>query len=322
MRAMVLTAGLGTRLRPLTLERAKPAIPLVGKPIIVRLIEKLAKEGVTEFRMNLHHLPASITAIFDGPAYFKKYKVSFSWEPTILGTAGGLKANETFFYDQTFLMVNGDIVFDFDLSKALEFHQSQRALATMILRPQDRPYEFYPVFIDDQGHLLHFKQSQPSDKEIRQAYVFTGIHILEPEIFNYIPAGVFCEINDHVYPTVINQGGRVFGFAVEGYWNDVGNPFRYLSAHRHLLNTNDSARNFRDEVDVIIEKGARVEYGVWAETGCVFKFGSCAADCIFWENVILEKDVSLRGCIVGSNVIVKESQENRIITRTGSYPIE
>ncbi len=322
MRAMLLTAGLGTRLRPLTFERAKPSIPLVGKPIIVRLIDKLSSLGVSEFRMNLHYLPQSIKSIFAEQANGLVHKVSFSFEPFILGTAGGLKANQEFFQDETFLMVNGDIVFDFDLSDAFEFHRSQNALATLVLLPQNQPYKFYPVFADSEGRLVHFKEPLPHDVSNRQAYIFSGIHILEPEIFEYIPPGIFCEINDTVYPNLIKKGKRVLGFAVRGYWNDVGNAVRYLEAHRHILSTMQHSLNLKTRSDITLEAGASLGLDVWAEKGCIFKSGSRAQDCIFWENVTLEEGVNLKSCIIGSGVIVKKSYEMCVITREGSFPIE
>lgn len=322
MRAMILTAGFGTRLKPLTLERAKPAIPLLGKPIVVRLVEKLLLAGVSEFRMNLHHLPHTIETIFVDPVYANKYRVSFSLEPNILGTAGGVKANEKFFRDDTFVMANGDIVLDFDLRGALQFHKSQEALATLILLPQQRPYQFYPVTIDNQGHITHFKEHPPPLFDNQQAYVFTGIHILEPEIFEYIPPGVFCEINDTVYPDIIRKGKRVLGFVARGYWNDVGNATRYLAAQRHFLSICQPPRNLRREVEVLIEDGALVGAGVWAEKGCVFRAGSRSEDCILWENVTIEKGVTLEGCIVGGGTIVQSPQSHCIITRKGSFPIE
>ncbi len=322
MRAMILAAGLGTRLRPLTLERAKPAAPLVGQPIIIRLMEKLSRAGVSEFRVNLHHLPGSIQSIFADPVHAPKYQVSFSFEPSILGTAGGLKANEKFFRDDTFLLANGDIVFDFNFVDALAFHRSRGALATMILQPQKRPYQFYPVFLDDEQRLTHFKQKPPPDVETRQAYVFTGVHILEPEIFAHIPAGVFCEINDSIYPDLIQKGRRILGFVTRGYWNDIGNPVRYLEAHKHLLSTLERRKNVRDEVYIEEDHLSWVRSGVWAEKGCVFKRGAHAQDCIFWENVTVENDVFLSRCIVGADVIVKKCYENCVITRNGSRPIE
>ncbi len=219
-------------------------------------------------------------------------------------------------------MANGDIVCDFDFATALAFHRSHGALATMILRPQERPYEFYPVFLDEEGRLTHFKEKPPRDADSRQAYVFTGIHILEPEILDHIPAGVFCEINDSVYPDLIREGRPIMGFVARGYWNDIGSPERYLAAHRHILSTLDPPRNLEEEVDVAIHHGARIGSGVWAEKGCVFRTGSHAQDCIFWENVTVENGIVLKRCIVGADVTVKKSYENCVITRRGSRPIE
>ena len=157
MKAMILAAGLGTRLRPLTLERAKPAIPLLGKPLVIRLIEKLAQHGATDFRLNLHHLPRTIEDLFRiGP--WDSLPVSFSYEARILGTAGGLKANEAFFDQGTFLMVNGDIVMEFPLEEAVAFHQQREALATLVLYPQQAPYRHSPIRIDEEGRSPQFQR--------------------------------------------------------------------------------------------------------------------------------------------------------------------
>ena len=156
MKAMILTAGLGTRLRPLTLERAKPAIPLLERPLVVHLITKLMKDDVADFRLNLHHLPHTIERIFQSTAS-GDLPVSFSYESQILGTAGGLKANESYFDGDTFLMVNGDIVIDFPLKEALAFHKENKPLATLILYPQSAPYSYFPMQIDEDGLLRNFK---------------------------------------------------------------------------------------------------------------------------------------------------------------------
>ncbi len=173
MKAMILAAGLGTRLRPLTLERAKPAIPVIGKPLVVRLIEQLMKNGADSFRLNLHHLPDTVETVFrSAPA--GDLPVSFSYEPEILGTAGGVKANESFFDQGTFLLVNGDIIMDFSLGEALEFHRRRKALATLILYPQSHPYVYFPVRIDENGVLNHFKGIQDTSTPHQAAYVFAG----------------------------------------------------------------------------------------------------------------------------------------------------
>lgn len=320
MKAMILAAGLGTRLRPLTLERAKPAVPLIGKPIVVRLIEKLLENGVTAFRLNLHHLPDTVEAIFrSAPA--SHLPVSFSYEPEILGTAGGLKANESFFDQGTFLLVNGDIVVDFPLRDALDFHRRKKALATLILYPQSAPYVYFPVRMDEQGHLTHFKGIRDVSLPDQTAYVFTGIHILESEIFRFIPPGKFWEINDQVYPEAIKSGERIFGFPVEGYWSDLGDQGRYLSTQKDVFHRmgNEGGTFFsphaRRSASSLV--GPHVSVGA----GSVLESDTLVKNSILWENVRIKSGSRIANCIIGSSVTIEGEHSNKVITRNGEAPI-
>ncbi len=322
MKAMILAAGLGTRLRPLTLERAKPAIPLLGKPLLVRLIENLTDQGLNDFRVNLHHLPETLESIFGCPSH-AALPVSFSHEDRILGTAGGLKANERFFEDRTFLMANGDIVMDFPLAAALEFHRQTVALATLLLYPQTAPYPYVPVRIDVEGHLHHFKNGPAATGMLRpETYVFTGVHILEPEIFDFIPPHGFSEINDEVYPSALRQGKRVLGFPVHGYWNDIGDPARYLAAQRDLF-----LRSCKDPFvciaqDATVDSGAAIGPYFSAQAGCMVEANASARDAILWEAACLKSGASLTNCIAGSAVTIRDQCVNRIITRNGEVSLE
>jgi NDP-sugar pyrophosphorylase family protein len=331
MKAMILTAGLGTRLRPLTLERAKPSIPLMGKPLVIRLLEKLSIQGITEFRLNLHHLPASIEALFHTEPE-SRLPVSFSYEPRILGTAGGLKASESFFQDGTFLMVNGDIVMEFPLEKALAFHRERNALATLLLHRQPEPPRYFPIRIDHDGRFLNFKGISEEGVARPETYVFTGVHILEPDVFRFIPKAGFYEINDQVYPQAIRQGEGVFGFPVEGYWNDVGDPCRYLEAQKDLLLL-DTPERFREAQSNSQEKrsyvastakiGESVRFGPFASAGpgCVIEAGSIVENSILWENVRVKSGASIVNCIAGSGVTLQGDTCNQIVTRYGKAPI-
>lgn len=328
MKAMILTAGLGTRLRPLTLERAKPSIPLLGKPLVVRLLEKLSNQGVTDFRLNLHHLPASIVNLFEtDPA--NNLNVSFSREPVILGTGGGLKSNESFFGDETFLMVNGDIVMEFPLEDALAFHKERKALATLILFPQAVPAKYFPVRVDNDGRLLNFKGISELGSPRVETYVFTGVHILEPGVFKYIPRGRPSEINDQVYPRAIKNGERVLGFPVDGYWNDVGDPTRYLEAQRDLLSmefpeiTPDTGNAYLSyvSVDAQVSESAKLGPFVSAGKGSIIEPRSAVENSILWENVRVKSGASVVNCIAGSGVTIEGQVRDRIITRFGQSPI-
>jgi NDP-sugar pyrophosphorylase family protein len=323
MKAMILAAGLGTRLRPLTLEIAKPAVPLLGKPLVVRLIEKLLNEGVTEFRLNLHHLPHSVEAVFQTSPW-DGLPVSFWFEPEILGTAGGLKANELFFDDGTFVMANADIVMDFALREALEFHREHDALATMILYPQEFPFRYFPVRIDRDNRLRNFKGMCPGGDLRPETYVFTGVHILEPRIFEHIPQGRFCEINDEVYTAALARGEVIFGYPVTGYWNDLGDPSRFLAAQKDLLIRESSQRGANGSI-AGAEAGATHQES--AGGAGVPAGHETAPECCLHENAMvlkgptrISKDVHIdksatigpfvsagRGCIIEAGASVQNS---------------
>lgn len=321
MKAMILAAGLGTRLLPLTLERAKPAMPLLGKPIVARLVERLVDEGVDGLRINLHHLPDTVKHIFHRPPW-DGLPVSFSHEETILGTAGGVKANESFFDEGTFLMVNGKIVMDFPLQDAITFHRERSALATLILFPQPSPHRWFPVRIDKAGNLHNFKGSPPRKHLRPETYVFTGVHILEPEIFRFIPAGEFYEINDRVYPRVLEQGGTVLGFPVEGYWHEPSDAAKYLEVQRDLL------VRFRTDPPVHIARTANVSptarIGPFVSIGedCVLEDRTYVENSILWEGVRLAPGASVRNSVLGSGVTIEGTCINRIVTLNGEASID
>ena len=321
MKAMILAAGLGTRLRPLTLERAKPAIPLMGKPILVRLIERLVEQGADEFRINLHHLPHTIEQIFER-APFDDFPISFSYEQHILGTAGGLKANESFFGQETFLMVNGDIVLEFPLGDAIAFHKEREALATLVLLPQTAPYTYAPVRIDHDGLLHEFKGAGKSGTPRPEAYLFTGVHILEPEIFDYIRPGEFYEINDQVYPDALRRGKKICGFPVQGYWSDLGDPVRYLEAQRAMLVKSGIAACAYISPRARVAPRATVGPFVSAEAGCILEDNSEASNALLWENVRLLRGSSVRNCIIAADVTVQGEKVNMIVTRGGETALD
>jgi len=321
MKVMILAAGLGTRLRPLTLERAKPAVPLLGKPLIVRLIQTLMNQGAQGFRINLHHLPHTIERLFEASPW-SSLPVSFSHEPRILGTAGGLKANEEFFDQGTFLMANGDIVLEAPLLDAIAFHRDRRALATLILFPQFPPYQHYPMRIDDECRLVNFKGFCSGRPPSGNTYVFTGVQILEPEIFTYIPPAKFSSITDEAYVAALKQGKPLYGYPVEGYWNDLGDPRRYLEVQRDLLTAEARHPPVALSPGAIVHASSRVGPFVSAEERCYFEPDSAAENAILWEDVVMERGSSVRNCIVGSGMTVSGQHMNKIITRYGEVAID
>ncbi|MFH0823411.1 MAG: NDP-sugar synthase [Pseudomonadota bacterium] len=321
MKAMILAAGLGTRLRPLTLERAKPAVPLLGEPLVRRLMRKLQTLGVSDFRLNLHHLPDTIETLFEDASQ-NNFQVSFSFEEEILGTAGGLKANEAFFGNETFIMANGDIVLDLPLEQALIYHRKTGALATLVLHPQDPPFRHTPVRLDEDGLVVNFKDAVLGARALPDAYVFTGVHIIEPEIFHYIPPKKFHEINAQVYPAALRDGRRVCGFPVlHGYWNDLGTPFRYIEAQRDLFVLSRDKHPQLLSTAASVDSQAVIGPFVTVDSGCRLEAGSHSENAILWEGVTVARNARLSNCIIGKNVRVTGSCSDKVVTRYGEVPI-
>src|SRR5215510_13486574 len=224
MRAMVLSAGYGTRLWPLTEDRTKPAIPILGKPLVGYVAEYLAKYGVDEIVVNLHHRPESVRkALGDGSQF--NVKLHYVEEPEILGTSGALDNAREYFLDDTFLVVNGKIITDIDLNAALKTHRDSEALATLVLLPNSKRELFSKVNTRD-GLITGFG-GMPAQAD-EAPLMFTGIQILEPEIFKYIPRGVFSHSTTDVYPQAIAQGERVVAHVASGRWRELSTLQRYL----------------------------------------------------------------------------------------------
>ena len=204
MRAIILSAGYGTRLWPLTEDRTKPAIPILGKPLVGYAAEYLAGYGFDEIVVNLHHRPESVRkALGDGSRF--GVKLHYVEEPLILGTSGALDNTREFFDRETFLVVNGKIITDIDLKAALDTHRRMNALATLVLLPNTRRERFSVVETQD-GRVTRFAGMPKPEDEGTTPLMFTGIHIMEPRIFDYVPRGVFSDSVVDVYPQAIAKG--------------------------------------------------------------------------------------------------------------------
>lgn len=321
MKAMILAAGCGTRLRPLTLERAKPAVPLIGTPLIGIILKRLASMGISECRLNLHALPETIiAAVEEFPGTLPE--VSFSLEPTILGTGGGLKQNESFFSEDIFVMVNGDIIFDFDIREVIEFHVRQGAIATLALFPQFPPYSYTPIRIDDENVIRSFPRLGENLSEEPPAYVFTGLAILASDIFGFIRKDIFSDIVTEAYEPAIASGYKVCGYPVNGYWNDIGTPARYLSTQKEMFRRSKAnPAKFISESSSIRNPELLGPY-VSIGKACVIEEDCVISDSIVWENCVLRKGSTIKHCIIGANMVVEGNFQNLVMTNNGEVTID
>jgi NDP-sugar pyrophosphorylase family protein len=229
---MVLAAGLGTRLRPLTLALPKPLVPVANRPILEYTCALLAAAGVDEAIVNVHHLPE---AMLEGLRRIDAsgLRLHASVERRILGTAGGVKKAESFLAGGTFLLLNGDFLVDIDLRRVLDFHLQMGATATMVLTPAPPAGV---IGVDPDGVIRRFIAPPAADEPpSRLACGFTGIHVLEPEALRLVPANTPWEINRQLYPELIARGRRVCGYVHRGYWREAGSPAGYLAANREIL---------------------------------------------------------------------------------------
>lgn len=228
MKAMILAAGFGTRLWPLTEDRTKPAVPFLGKPLVTWCLEYVRRFGVTDVVVNLHHQGESVrAALGDGSGF--GCRVRYSVEEEILGTGGALDRTRDVLGDDEVLVVNGKIVTDIDLAPAIAVHRARGAIATLVLLPNAKRERFTIVARDADGHVRGFDGFPDATwSHVDPPLMFTGIQILSPRIFDYIPRGRFSHTTTDVYPAAIDAGEVVLGHVGDGNWKEMSTLERYL----------------------------------------------------------------------------------------------
>jgi mannose-1-phosphate guanylyltransferase len=228
--AVVLVGGEGTRLRPLTLERPKPVLPLLGRPLLTYVLERLAEAGVTRVIFGCGYLPDPIQACFG--ARELGLELDYVVEPRPLGTAGGIRHAARGRVSETFLALNGDILADAPLSDLLAAHRARDAVATISLTPVADPSRYGLVRADAEQRVLGFLE-KPDPEEIDTDLINAGAYVLEPAVLDLIDDGRAVSIERETFPSLVGAG--LFALAQTGYWSDVGTPESYIAAHHDLL---------------------------------------------------------------------------------------
>ena len=292
MKAMILAAGFGTRLFPLTIDRTKPAIPFLGKPLVGYVAEYIAKFGFSEVIVNLHHQPQSVMNALGDSSRFG-VNITYALEsPKILGTAGALDNAREQLENDTFLIINGKIITDIDISAAIETHKKSGALATMVLMENPKREKFSEVLVEN-GQISGFGDFPAP--EIRNPLMFTGIHILEPRVFEYIPRGVYSDIVPTFYNPAIRNGEKIAAHVTNGKWFELSTIPRYLDISLAMMN------------------GANVFQG----ENCSIDLSANITDSVIWDNVAVGENVRLNRVIIADGVHLKnnENYENAAIVR-------
>lgn len=232
MKAMILSAGLGTRLRPLTNHLPKPLLPLEGRPLIEYTLRLLRKYALTEVVINLHYHGDKIRqALGDGARW--GMKIRYSDEPQILGTGGGIKKMARLLPEEPFVVINSDILVEARLDRLMEVHRRQKAAATLALREDPEVEAWGAVGIDFHHRIRQFLGKPDWKGEALAKRMFAGIHVMDPRVLSYIPDQGFSTIID-AYVEMLQKGEPLFGHACTEYWLDIGTPERYRKAQNDL----------------------------------------------------------------------------------------
>ena len=292
---MILAAGYGERLWPLTADRTKSALPVLGKPLVGYVAEYLATHGIRDVIVNLHHRPDSVRgALGDGRQF--GVKLQYVHEPVILGTSGALDNARELLGSETFVVINGKLITDIDLHAALETHRKRNALATLVLRTNPAR-ERFSVVETSNGLITRFA-GMPGQIDSREAsLMFTGIQVLEPRIFDYIPKGRFSHSTVDVYPQAIANGEKIAAHVAGGTWYELSTLQRYLDISLALLRS--QGKDLHAGHTVVIDPQADVR------------------ESILWNSVVVEKGARVRRAILGDGVCVSAGEhiENAAVVR-------
>jgi len=298
MKAMILAAGLGTRLEPLTMIRPKPLFPVLNRPLLGITIEQIQGMGTTGIIINAHHLAEQIERFVEGGQGGAEVKVRV--EPRILGTGGGIKNCADFLHDVPFFMVaNADIYQTFDLGPVLHYHTESKNLATLVLF--DHP-PFNQVEIDIEGRIVSIGgQSIQKPLAPSQTLTFTGIHIISTELLNSMPSTGFFGIME-LYMELAAGGEAIKGYHIEeGYWQDMGSMEAYKALNRDLVG---EQREPVVHPEAYVEETVRMEGVACVGKGSRIGAGSLIKDSIIWDEVLIEEGSVVEGCVVADGTQV------------------
>lgn len=321
IKAMVMSAGVGSRLEPLTKTVPKPLVPIANKPVMDILFEKLVSLGVKDVICNTYYFAEQIIDRYKN----NNLGINFNYikEETLSGTAGGVKKCQ-FFFDKvsTFLVLSADGLSDADLKLGIEVHKKSGAIATIGIKKiaMDDVSHFGVVVTDENGFITEF-QEKPSIEEAKSNYINTGIYIFDYEIFDYIPENTFYDFAKNVFPKLLEKHA-INTFEINEYWSDIGTLEQYKQSMADLF---DGKCSFEHAPVVYTASGCYIADDAEISETSVFKGKSTIGrnskvgknavieNSIIWDNVIIEDGVHVENCVIASNCIIKTNVYSQII---------
>jgi len=328
MKAVIMAGGESTRLRPLTCKHPKPMVPVLDRPVMEYIIELLRDHGFTDIMVTLFYLPDEIRNYFgDGSSF--GVNLRYFVEEFPLGTAGSVR-NAARYLDDTFLVISGDTLTDINLTRVVEFHHQQGAIATLALTQVDNPLEYGVVMTDEQGRITRFLE-KPSWAEVFSDLVNTGIYVLEPEIFNYFADRQVFDFSRDLFPMLMRENKPLYGHLCPEYWCDIGNLAQYRQSHYDILSGRVRAQIQATELQpgIYVGEGAQISetarleapcyIGAGAQikdrarigansvvgTSCVINEGASLKRSILWNRVFAGRKAEMRGSVLCHNSVIK-----------------
>ena len=310
MKAVIMAGGEGTRLRPLTSNTPKPMIPIVNRPMMEHIVLLLQQHGFDDIVVTVAFLANHIRSYFGDGSEFG-VRMVYATEETPLGTAGSVR-NAMDELDDRFLVISGDVLTDIDLSTIVAVHEERGALATIGLTAVENPLEFGIVITNEDGSVERFLE-KPGWGQVFSDTVNNGIFVLEPEVFDFIPAGRPVDFSGEVFPALLEQRKPIFGHVCEGYWEDVGTLEAYTRAHKDVLDgkVEVTVPGFRLDEGVWLGEGAEVDPGARVEGTAVIgantrvMAGARLGDyTVLGSNVMVRSDADLERTVIHDNTYV------------------
>lgn len=321
-KAMVMAAGVGSRLDPLTKSVPKPLVPIANRPVMDILMERLLEIGVKDVVANTHYLAEQI---------IERYKnnnlgINFAHiqEETLSGTAGGVKKCQFFFDEgEDFLVLSADGLSNADLKTGIESHKKSGAIASIGIKKiakQELP-NFGVVVTDSEGFITEF-QEKPPIEEAKSDFINTGIYIFNYKIFDYIPENTFYDFAKNVFPTLLSEEIKINTFHVNEYWSDIGTLEQYFEStqdlFKNLYKINHSGI-IKTKSGAYVAEGCKIDDSAefigfsTLGKGCSIGKNAKIKNCILWENVKVKEGVNLKNCIIASNQIIENDMTKEII---------
>jgi mannose-1-phosphate guanylyltransferase/mannose-1-phosphate guanylyltransferase/phosphomannomutase len=281
---MVMAAGLGTRLKPLTDFLPKPMMPIANRPVLHHLLNLLHRHDIHQVGVNLHYYPEILERYF-GDGSKLDMEITWSYEPELLGTAGGTKKLQEFFGQETILVTSGDGLHDIDVTALLGHHLRTGALATLAVKPVSDPSAYGVVILERDTRVRGF-QEKPRRDEARSELANCGVYVIEPELLDRIQPGTFTDFGKDIWPALVAANEPVYAYTTMAYWNDIGDLDEFRNSILDAV-----LGHVRVEIP-----GEEILPGVWAEEGCEIDGGATLEPpIVLGPNVVIEAEAQIRG---------------------------